>query len=213
MKVFQRCGQCNKYPTTTFVDSFCQQIETSETNEEAIDISPRCLSIRKQATANVQKKADSITAKIMKTCPPLVFKLRDVVLIPLDNVDRTKVDGANLAGCVVAINKDKSTCRFAVKQGVLHRAYAYHVLKPVPEQSNNLDAMDLRDAFNDWKDMPKITEREAARFVSLVGGQGIIHCNCRGECTTNSCKCKKAGRLCSSCCHRNSELCKNTHDG
>ncbi len=49
----------HKYPTTTFVNLFCLQIETSETNDEAADISPRRLSLRNQATANVQKKADA----------------------------------------------------------------------------------------------------------------------------------------------------------
>jgi hypothetical protein len=39
-------------------------------------------------------------------------------------------------------------------------------------------------------------KREAARFISSVGGQGVINCNCRGSCTTNSCSCRKACRLC-----------------
>jgi hypothetical protein len=81
-------------------------------------------------------------------------------LIPLDNVDRTKNHGANLdhAGVVVLINKDKLTCQVAVKQGLMHCVYAYHVLKPVPEASNNLDVMDLRNALNHWKGLPKISE-------------------------------------------------------
>ncbi len=122
------------------------------------------------------------------------------------------MDGANLCGVVVTVNKDKSMCRMAVKQGLLHRAYVYHKLKPVPKASNNLNALDLREAFEDWRSLPKITEREAARFVSFVGGQGIIHCNCRGQCTTNSCVCRKAGRLCSSRCHENNDECKNKQD-
>ncbi len=161
---------------------------------------------------NVQKKANSIKAKVLKKSPSQVFKLGEVILIPLDDVNCTKVDGANLASVVVSINKDKLTCRVAVKKGLLYRAYVYHVLKPVPEASNNLDATDLRDAYDNWRSLPKVTGREAAHFISLVGGQGVIHCNCRGSCTTNSCSCKKAGRLCSSHCHRNSQCCKNTHD-
>jgi hypothetical protein len=97
---------------------------------------------------NVQKKANSITAKVLKKSPSQVFKLGDVVLIPLDNVDRTKVDSANLAGVVVLINKNKLTCRVAAKQGLLHHAYVYHILKPVPEALNNLDAIDLRYAYD-----------------------------------------------------------------
>jgi hypothetical protein len=176
-------------------------------------VSPKCHLLCKNATVNVQKKAKSITAKVLKKSPSQVFKLDgDVVLISLENVDCTKVDGANFAGVVVSINKDKSTCQVAVKQGLLHRAYVYHVLEPVPEASNNLDAMDLQDAYDNWRSLPKVTEREAAHFISSVGGQGVIHCHCRGSCTTNSCSCKKAGKLSSSRCHRNSQCCKNTHD-
>jgi hypothetical protein len=60
------------------------------------------------------------------------------VLIPLDDVDRTKIDGANLAGVVVSINKNTSACWVVVKQSLLHRAYVHHVLKPVLKDSNNL---------------------------------------------------------------------------
>jgi hypothetical protein len=115
---------------------------------EMHNVSPKHHLLCKNATANVQMKVNSITAKVLKKSPSQVFKLGDVVLIPLDNVNRSKVDGANLAGVVVLINKDKSTCWVAVKQGLLPRAYMYHVLKPVPEASNNLDAMDLLDAYD-----------------------------------------------------------------
>ena len=159
----------------------------------------------------MQKKADSVKKTVLKKSPSLVFKLGDVVQNPLNDVDQNKVDGAN-PGVVVLMRKLKSTCRVAVKQGVLKRAYVYHVLKPVPEASNNLDAMDLREAYENWRSLPTVTEREAACFNSSVGGQGLIHCNCRGSCTTNGCSCKKAGRLCSSRCHRNSKNCNNTHE-
>ena len=201
-----------KYPTKEFLDAYLEDLEDAMNDIETHDVSPHRHNLRKKAAENVQKKADSVKRTVLKKSPSLVFKLGDVVLIPLDDVDRTKVDGANLAGVVVSMSKLKSTCRVAVKQGVLKRAYVYHVLKPVPEASNNLDAMDLREAYENWRSLPMITEREAARFISSVGGQGIIHCNCRGSCTTNGCSCKKAGRLCSSRCHRNSKNCKNTHE-
>ena len=62
-----------------------------------------------------------------------------------------------------------------MKQGVLHCAYVCHVLKPVQEASNNLDAMDLRDAYDNWRSLPKVkvTKREAVCFILLVGGQGV----------------------------------------
>ena len=45
--------------------------------------------------------------------------------------------------------------------------------------------------------------------VSPVGGQGMIKCNFKGECTKKFCACKKAGRSCTSKCHRNNSKCKN----
>jgi len=160
-----------KYPTETFVKSVRIENEIANNDEEAHNVSPRCQTLRMQANANMQKKANSITEKIMKILPSLVFKVGDVVLVPLDAVDCTKVDGGSLAGVVVSINKAKSTCRVAVQHGLLHHAYVYHVLKPVPESSNNLDVLNLREAYEDWRSLTKITEREAARFISSVGGQ------------------------------------------
>jgi hypothetical protein len=60
------------------------------------------------------------------------------------------------------------------------------------------------------KDVPPVPK--LARYVSSVGGQGIVSCNCRSDCTKQSCSCKKAKRLCSSRCHRNNNKCKNKHD-
>ena len=126
---------------------------------------------------------------------------------------KTKVDRKTLAGVIVIINKDKSTCKVVGQQGLLHRAYAFHTLRVVPIVSNSPNkVMDLEDAYLHWHGLPKITEREAACFASSVGGQGMIKCNYKGDCSTNSCACKKAVRICSSCCHRNSKCCKNNSD-
>ena len=56
-----------------------------------------------------------------------------------------------------------------------------------------------------------ISERAAARDQSAVGGQGhgIIKCKCKGECSNAKCPCKKAGRLCTSACHKGNDKCVN----
>ena len=82
-----------------------------------------------------------------------------MVLVPLDDIDRTKVNAANITGVVVSMAKDKSTCRVAVKEGVLYRSYAYHSLRPVPPASNDRKLMDIKDAFINWRGLPRITER------------------------------------------------------
>jgi hypothetical protein len=202
----------HKYPSTTFVDSFRTRLEMAAEETEAQAVSPKRHYLRNRAGENMAKKANSIRSKLLLKSPQLLIKKGDVVLVPLDDVDRTKVDGGNLCGVVVSVNKATSTCRVAVAQGQLHRAYVYHALKLVPEASNDINLNNLWDAYKNYLSLPKITGREAARFVSSIGGQGIISCNCRGDCTKNSCSCKKANRLCSSCCHRNNNKCMNKHN-
>ena len=201
-----------KYPSKAFVESYRMEVQTTAEDIEALDESPTRHNLRNKAAENMTKLALATKSNILKKSPELVIKTGDVVLVPLDDVDRTKVDGGNLCGVVVSTNKQNSTCRVAVKQGLLHRAYVYHAVKPVPEASNNIDLHDLRDAYENYRSLPKLTEREAARIVSSVGGQGMIHCMCKGECKTNSCSCKKAGRLCGSRCHRNNNRCQNKTD-
>ena len=55
----------------------------------------------------------------------------------------------------MTINKDKSTCKVAVKQGLLHRAHVFHALRAVPIASNNRKVMELEDAYVHWQGLPK----------------------------------------------------------
>ena len=195
-----------------YVTLFVSKTERDQFDNDKQDLSPKHKSLHEKATENVRNKAASVTKKALAKSPTSSLKLGDIVLVPLSDVDCTKVDGKTIPGVIVSINKDKSTCRVAVKQGLLHRACVFHALRLVPEASNNRKVMDLEDAYKDWQGLPKITEREAARFISSVGGQGMVKCFCKGDCSNNSCACKKAGRLCSSRCHRNSKCCKNNSD-
>jgi hypothetical protein len=86
---------------------------------EKEDVSSKRASLCAKATSNVQKKAEAITKKALTKSLTSTLKLGDIVLVPLDEVDHTKVDGGNLVGAIVLINKDKSTCQVAVKQGLL----------------------------------------------------------------------------------------------
>jgi hypothetical protein len=195
-----------------YVTSFVTPAEMVQLDIEKQNVSPKHASLCAKATSNIQKKAEAVTKKALTKSPTSTLNLGNIILVPLDAVDRTKVDGGNLVGVIVLINKDKSTCRVAVKQGLLYRAYIFHSCRVVPKVSNNREGIDLKDAYIHWQGLPKITKREATCFVLSVGGQGMVKCNCKGDCTTNSCVCKKAGRPCSSSCHRNSKCCKNNSD-
>jgi hypothetical protein len=54
----------NKYSSKTFVNSLRIKNEIAKDDEEAHNVSPRRHTLRTQANANMQKKANSITAKI-----------------------------------------------------------------------------------------------------------------------------------------------------
>ena len=72
---------------------FCIELENNTLNDKAVhNISYRCLSLCKQAKENVQMEAAVVSAKAVKKLPGLVFKISEIELDPLDNVDYTKVD-------------------------------------------------------------------------------------------------------------------------
>ena len=136
----------------------------------------------------------------------------DVVHIPLVQQDRAKISSGNLTGVVVNINDHFGMCQVAVPSGVLRPWYVYHKLRVVQGLGNNRVLNKLEDVFKNWKTMNHyIAPRTAANHDSLVGGQGVFSCKCKGKCNTQSCKCFKNGRICTSACHRNSKCCEN-HD-
>jgi hypothetical protein len=116
-----------------------------------------------------------------------------------------------LTGVVVNINNTFGICQVAVKTGVLRPWYVYHKLRVVTGAGNNRVLMDLETAFQGWRTMKIIAPRTAAINESIVGGQGIFSCKCKGKCISNICLCFKNNRTCTSACHRNSKCCEN-HD-
>ena len=61
--------------------------------------------------------------------------------------------------------------RVAVKSGLLKNWYAYHKLSHVSGHGNNLELLGLNHALIGWSMMTTISEREASRNESMVGGQ------------------------------------------
>ena len=138
--------------------------------------------------------------------------LGDVVQVPLHTSDQTKVDGKYLLAVVVEV-LTTGQLRCACSTGVLSRPYAPHSVTALKGASNDRKICGLEDAFMGWQGMQKIKEREAARAVSLVQGQGhAIRCDCKGKCANKQCKCVKNGVLCSSKCHRGNTCCENHED-
>jgi hypothetical protein len=195
-------------------EAFCEYYETqlSENKAETFFVSPTRDSLRKRAGENMEKAASSMKKKALeKYGNEKVCEVGEIVHVRLKNEDKAKVDSGNLTGVIVQVNKGRSQVRVAVKCGLLKSWYAYHRLGRVSGKSNDVALNGLTDALNGWESMKVISEREAARKSSLVGGQGKgdVTCKCKGSCNTNSCSCFKAGRICCSACHRNNFKCCN----
>ena len=168
--------------------------------------------LRKRAAEKMQKSALAMIKTARKSYGnDKPFDVGTVVHVPLNDVDRTKVDSGNLIGIIVKVDKTKSQARVAVQGGLLKSWYVYHKLDIVKGAGNNPSLFGL--SLVGWEDLKVITEREAARQVSLVGGQGkgLFTCMCKGNCNSNHCSCFKNKRICGSACHRNNFKCSN-HD-
>jgi hypothetical protein len=142
-----------------------------------------------------------------------VFEVEEVVLVPLADVNKAKVDAQNLTRVIIKIDTNRMLARVVVKSGLLKQWYSYHKLTCVMGKGNNIELLGLQEVYLRWGLMKVISEREASRNESLVGGQGKgdVTCNCKLACDSNGCSCFRAGRICTSACHRNNSKCKN-HD-
>ncbi len=198
---------CPKY-------SFLQQLRKEgqldsdlEDELKRFAVSPHWKHLRDKATRYVKKQAERVYEQAKKQHGG-ELKVGDIVLVPVNNVDRTKVDGAGIVGVVVESNEKHASCCVAVNAGVLNCLYVYHKLRAVAKHSNDRMLNGLEEVFQGWMVLPKITEREAARSESIVGRQGMRRCNCKGECNANRCACRKANQECNSQCHKGNVKCK-----
>jgi hypothetical protein len=182
-------------------------------SQDQHEVSPLHAGLRKRAARKLELHAKSMKAVAMKKGVGKVFEVGEVVLVPLHNFDKAKVDAQNLLGVNVLIDINRMLAWVVMKTGMLKQLYSYHKLAHVVGKGNNVEILGLQEAYLGWASMEVISEQEASRNESLVGGQGKgdVTCNCKMACNSNHCSCFRAGRICTSACHRNNAKCKN-HD-
>ena len=136
-----------------------------------------------------------------------------MVQVAVNDVDRAKTDETNATLVVVEIIKkgklgqeQEDGYRLACAAGVINTLYPRSYIRPL-EIGPGL--MGLQTALESWKGMPKVGLRAAMRVVSAVGGQGLVHCSCKGDCLSGRCACLKAKRKCNSRCHKSNKRCRN----
>jgi hypothetical protein len=76
-------------------------------------------------------------AVAMKKGVGKVFEVGEVVLVPLANVDKAKVDTQNLTGVIVKIDINRMLAWVIVKSGLLKQWYSYHKLTLVVGKGNS----------------------------------------------------------------------------
>ena len=173
--------------------------------------SPRRAEMRDEAVVHMKKGGRAMKEKATKVGGEV--KKGTVVLVPMADVDTTKVDGKNLVCVVVDVFQPRSGSgskmyKLACTKGAIKRLYnqAYFNV----EKNATVESMGLADIYESesWRAMPEIAERTAYALESMVGGQGKRkktdkgYCNCKkGKCASQKCVCKVAGRVCSSRCH------------
>lgn len=141
-----------------------------------------------------------------------VLPVGTVVSIPISDVDRAKVDSHTIVGVIVdaqrfGSKRNEMKYRVATAAGLLKTWRTRPYMAPQPNVTPTL--VSLEHVLACWKEMPEVSERACAKFLSAVGGQGLIHCLCKGLCESQKCSCKKAGRLCTSRCHHTNICCTN----
>ena len=214
-------GICNmlgmyiRHPDKEFCEYF-QSMKRASDDTQMVDdsMTPRRKEMRKRAHEKMVKASESMKKRAREQSGgEKVCEVGEVVLVPVSDMDRSKVDPANLLGVIVQVDKTRSSARVAVKTGLLKNWYAYHRLGHVKGDGNNVELNGLSEVLKNWQTLKVTSEREANRKLSQVGGQGrgCVTCSCKGKCNTNHCSCKKAQRICTSACHRNNFCCEN-HD-
>ena len=129
-----------------------------------------------------------------------------VVRVPVDKVDRSKVDHRSIPGLICEATEHdqyRIVCAAGVLKSTLYRGAFFVDAWKTPA------VYGLQDALTNWQQKKRVSVREALAHISMVGGQGHVHCGCKTKCDNNRCSCKKEGLLCNSRCHPSSTCCAN----
>lgn len=135
---------------------------------------------------------------------------QDVVSIPIDKVDRGKLDDPSMMA-VVLESSHAGRLRCGVQAGVIRQCFEPTQVRLMEAKAAEFPG--LAGVYESWRagNLPKhIALRTAAASVSAFGGQGMIRCGCaKGTCRTKACSCFAAERECNSRCHARNPRCQN----
>jgi hypothetical protein len=131
---------------------------SSTMSQDQHKVSPHSAGLRKCAAGKLELRAKSMKVVAMKKGVGKVFEVGEVVLVPLADVNKAKVDAQNLSRVIVKIDFNIMLVRFVVKSGLLKQWYSYHKLTCVVGKGNNIELLDLRESYLGWVTMKVISE-------------------------------------------------------
>jgi hypothetical protein len=187
-------------------------IENEESNQsEKENIPPRKYDtpgrghLRTLASTTQQQQAKRMQKRVREDTIQDV-PVGGICLVPIDKVDRSKVDPRRLP-CVVVEVTPRIQYRLACKAGVLDRVLCRQDFLYEPNKTPVFYG--LQDALQNWTVMKKVSVRAGSGAIAPSGGQGHLHCGCSGKCDSKRCGCLRAGQRCNSRCHPTNSKCCN----
>lgn len=147
--------------------------------------------LRESARRDLQIYTDKMVNQMNKGKKRITdYQIGDLVRVAVPKIDRFSTDRPTLP-CKIMEITENNKYRVGSKFGIIEICYSAGELESLGTEN-----------FPELDEIPsnKITIREAARLQStgLVSG-GI--CNCKSECNSNRCRCKKMNESCNSRCH------------
>ena len=99
---------------------------SSTMSQDQHEVSPHRAGLRKCAARKLESRAKSTKKVAMKKGVGKVFEVGEVVLVPLANVNKAKVDAQNFTGVIIKIDSNRMLAWVVVKSGLLKHWYSYH---------------------------------------------------------------------------------------
>ncbi|CAF0810356.1 unnamed protein product [Didymodactylos carnosus] len=162
--------------------------------------------VRKRAETNYLNTANKKRKQYDEHLANLAeqYNVGDCVGLRIDSVDRTNTD-AKLLPCLIISKVTKESdvvfrlvCQFGEIQNLYTVESLVDLKSSCPTQLKSVD----------FSKLDGITFTEACKLF-VRGAISGKTCDCKGECNTKHCPCKKQGVFCSTKCHSRRGACKN----
>ncbi len=112
-----------QHPSKNFINYFqtCPSTAalSSTMSQDQHEVSPHCAGLRKCAAGKIESCAKSMKALAMKKGVGKVLEVGEMVLVPLHDVYKAKVDAQNLTGVIAKIDINRMLVWVVVKTGLL----------------------------------------------------------------------------------------------